>query len=107
MSELMKETDDIAAKRKAFKEMKELLMKAVDIVNEVIYMYVCMYVCICEYKVMDLGRTHRITYVCTNVITKQHSCMYIHTLKHVAVFMCMYVCMYRCETSNRMEANED
>jgi hypothetical protein len=43
MSELMKETDDIAAKRKAFKEMKELLMKAVDIVNEV--MYVCMYVC--------------------------------------------------------------
>ena len=44
MSELMKETDDIAAKRKAFKEMKELLMKAVDIVNEVIY--VCMYVCV-------------------------------------------------------------
>eukprot|EP01035_Chromulina_nebulosa_P060985 gene60985-83419_t len=34
MSDLMKETEDIAAKRKAFKEMKELLMKAVDIVRD-------------------------------------------------------------------------
>ena len=46
MSELMKETEDIAAKRKAFKEMKELLMKAVDIVNEVTnisYAYTCIH----------------------------------------------------------------
>ena len=35
MSELMRETDDVASRRKAYKEMKELLRRAVEIVNEV------------------------------------------------------------------------
>mmetsp|Transcript_2441 Transcript_2441/g.3374 ORF Transcript_2441/g.3374 Transcript_2441/m.3374 type:complete len:749 (-) Transcript_2441:107-2353(-) len=35
LADLMKETDDIASKRKAFREMKELLLRAIDIVNEV------------------------------------------------------------------------
>ena len=36
MTDLMKETDDIASKRKAYAEMRDLLQKAVEIVNEVI-----------------------------------------------------------------------
>ena len=35
MTDLMRETDDIASRRKAYKEMKELLRRAVEIVNEV------------------------------------------------------------------------
>uniref|UniRef100_A0A7S0XCP8 Dynamin GTPase n=1 Tax=Chromulina nebulosa TaxID=96789 RepID=A0A7S0XCP8_9STRA len=35
ISELMKETDDVANKRKACREMKDLLQKALEIVNEV------------------------------------------------------------------------
>ena len=35
MSELMRETEDVASRRKAYKEMKELLRRAVEIVNEV------------------------------------------------------------------------
>lgn len=36
MSDYMRETDDIAAKRKACKEMHDLLITALEIVNEVI-----------------------------------------------------------------------
>ena len=35
MSELMRENDDIASKRKACKEMHDLLLSALEIVNEV------------------------------------------------------------------------
>ena len=35
VNELMRETDDIAIKRKTCKEMKELLGRALEIVNEV------------------------------------------------------------------------
>ena len=35
INELMKETDDIASRRKACKEMKDLLQRALEIVNEV------------------------------------------------------------------------
>jgi hypothetical protein len=35
MTELMKETEDIASQRRALKEMHELLFKASEIVNEV------------------------------------------------------------------------
>ncbi len=35
MNELMKETDEIASKRRAFKEMRDLLHRANEIVNEV------------------------------------------------------------------------
>ena len=36
MSELMRENDDIATKRKACKEMHDLLLSALEIVNEVV-----------------------------------------------------------------------
>lgn len=35
MTDLMRETEDIASRRKAYKEMKELLKRAIEIVNEV------------------------------------------------------------------------
>lgn len=35
MRELMRETDEIASKRKAFREMRDLLHRANEIVNEV------------------------------------------------------------------------
>lgn len=35
MKELMRETEDIASKRKAFREMRDLLHRANEIVNEV------------------------------------------------------------------------
>lgn len=35
LGDLMKETDDMSARRKACREMKELLQRAVEIVNEV------------------------------------------------------------------------
>lgn len=35
LTELMRETEDVAARRKAALEMKELLQRALDIVNEV------------------------------------------------------------------------
>ena len=35
IAELMKETDDVASRRKACKEMKELLQRALEILNEV------------------------------------------------------------------------
>ncbi len=35
MSEAMKETEDVASKRRAFREMRELLHRASEIVNEV------------------------------------------------------------------------
>jgi dynamin 1-like protein len=35
MSDVMRETEDIASRRKACKEMKELLQRALEIVNEV------------------------------------------------------------------------
>ena len=34
----MRETDDVAARRKACREMKELLMRALEVLNEVRYM---------------------------------------------------------------------
>jgi hypothetical protein len=39
MTELMKETEDIASQRRALKEMHELLFKASEIVNEVRMMF--------------------------------------------------------------------
>ena len=35
MDEMMKEAEDVASKRKALRERRDLLYKAVDIVNEV------------------------------------------------------------------------
>lgn len=35
MADLMKETEDVASKRKAYREMRDLLKSALDIVNEV------------------------------------------------------------------------
>ncbi len=35
MADLMRETEDVASKRKAFREMRDLLRSALDIVNEV------------------------------------------------------------------------
>jgi hypothetical protein len=35
MADLMRETEDVASKRRAFREMRELLRSALDIVNEV------------------------------------------------------------------------
>jgi hypothetical protein len=35
MSEIMRETDDVAARRKECREMKELLQRALEILNEV------------------------------------------------------------------------
>ena len=35
MTDLMRETEDIASRRRAYKEMKELLKRAIEIVNEV------------------------------------------------------------------------
>lgn len=35
MVELMRETEDVASKRRAIKEMKDLLQRALEIVNEV------------------------------------------------------------------------
>lgn len=35
LAELMRETEDIAEKRKSCREMKELLQKALEILNEV------------------------------------------------------------------------
>lgn len=35
MMDLMRETEDVALKRKACREMKELLQRALEIVNEV------------------------------------------------------------------------
>lgn len=35
MADLMRETEDVASKRRAFKEMHALLRQALDIVNEV------------------------------------------------------------------------
>ena len=57
MTDLMKETEDVASRRRAYKEMRDLLHKATDIVNEVRTSYrfmvmrvggcacVCMHVC--------------------------------------------------------------
>jgi len=54
LSELMRETEDVAARRKAALEMKELLQRALDIVNEVschfLYSFschsnVCLFIC--------------------------------------------------------------
>lgn len=35
MADLMRETEDVASRRKACREMKELLQRAMEIVNEV------------------------------------------------------------------------
>lgn len=35
MTEFMKETEDVASQRKALREMRDLLLKATEIVNEV------------------------------------------------------------------------
>ena len=35
MTDLMRETEDVASRRKSYKEMKELLRRAMEIVNEV------------------------------------------------------------------------
>ena len=35
LGDLMKETEDVAARRKEYREMKELLMAATEIINEV------------------------------------------------------------------------
>ena len=35
MADLMRETEDVASKRRAFREMRDLLRSALDIVNEV------------------------------------------------------------------------
>lgn len=35
LTELMRETDDIAAKRKACRDMRDLLQRSMEIVNEV------------------------------------------------------------------------
>jgi hypothetical protein len=55
LSELMRETEDVAARRKAALEMKELLQRALDIVNEVscyfLYSFSCLsnvYLFICK-----------------------------------------------------------
>ena len=46
MAELMRETEDIASKRKAYREMRDLLRSALEIVNEVrlCVMYACLYI---------------------------------------------------------------
>jgi hypothetical protein len=43
MAELMKETEDVASKRKAYREMRDLLRSALEIVNEV-SVSACVYV---------------------------------------------------------------
>jgi len=39
MNELMKETEEVASKRRAFREMRDLLHRANEIVNEVIVIF--------------------------------------------------------------------
>jgi hypothetical protein len=45
MADLMRETEDVASKRKAFREMRDLLRSALDIVNEVRLRPCCCHVC--------------------------------------------------------------
>lgn len=56
LSELMRETDDIAQSRKRCRETKELLQKAVDIVNEV---RVCG-----QYLILDTYSVRFVTSMC-------------------------------------------
>lgn len=45
MADLMRETEDVASKRKAYREMRDLLKSALDIVNEVLHCPVAQYGC--------------------------------------------------------------